>query len=982
MKKIIILTISVCFSLISHAQVSKTQTINAGKLSFALTSIEKSTITNLTLTGTIDARDFKTMRDSMNVLAVVDISGTTIVDYTGTEGTWTNIVNYYYPSNTMPSCSFYDINKNIAKTCLTSIQLPLSVASIDGMVFYDCTGLTSVNIPSLVTSIGGGAFGGCTGLTSVAIPPSVKFIGAETFMRCSELKSINIPSITAIGMGTFLDCKSLTSINIPSSVTLIANEAFVNCSGLTSLTIPSTVDSICSNAFQGCTGLTSIYVRGLTPLDLSPSTDVFKLVDKTACILHVPYGTTGFYAAANQWKDFTNIIEMPGIKLSSVNEVIEAAQGSTGSIEITSDFTWAASSDQTWLTINPTIGTGTKQTLAFTTEANASTTDQRVAKITISAPDQISQTITVTQKITIDPTKLDAFEPDNSVDQAGIIKSGDIQQHSIYPFEDIDYASFDLTNAPAQVEVKFNTIYSGHQIQLLAADGSTVLSTDNTLINTTLTQNGKYYIKAWNPDSLLIPGYQLCLKIIPIVVDRYEPDNTWQEAKLITPFTEQDDHTIKTIGDVDYVKFTISDAPRTIYADVTDNRKECKNFGIWLYDTNGTTILNYSNAPKINCGAYQEYTLIANGTYFLKVGLPQGESGSTRDDYTIKLTTNCVAPSITCNPADSLALVAIYNTMNGANWTRKLNWLTGQVQNWQGVTLSSEGRVTKLNLTCNNLQGSMPTEIGQLTALRFLNLGNIMFVESWDGANQLIHCTLPVSMTSLVSLEVLSLDGLNFNSELTDVFSGMVKLRELYLNQNGFTNTQLPAGILSCSKLERLAIDGNFFSQLPDITGLTNLQSFSAYSNLFTFEDIEPNWTISGFNYSPQHKLGQAQALNPETGTEVTYTIEVGGAHNLYQWYKNDLPIPGQTSNTLKIENVSKADAGLYHLCVTNSLATQLTLYSETLTLYQKELPIYKTLEAFYESTGGANWSNNANWLSDAPLTSWDGIYENDSGQY
>ena len=87
MKKTIIFAISVCFSLISHAQVSKTLTINAGKLSSALTSIEKSTITDLTLTGTIDAREFKTMRDSMNVLAVLDISGATIAAYYGTDGT-------------------------------------------------------------------------------------------------------------------------------------------------------------------------------------------------------------------------------------------------------------------------------------------------------------------------------------------------------------------------------------------------------------------------------------------------------------------------------------------------------------------------------------------------------------------------------------------------------------------------------------------------------------------------------------------------------------------------------------------------------------------------------------------------------------------------------------------------------------------------------------------------------------------------------
>jgi Leucine-rich repeat (LRR) protein len=935
MKKTIILAISVCFSLISHAQVAKALTINAGKLSSALTSIEKSTITNLTLTGTIDDRDFKTMRDEMPALSELDISGATVTAYNGTDGTYP--YKHDYLANVFPESAFFTLITGSGKTSLTSIILPSSVNSIGDDAFYGCTGLTSIIIPSSVNSIGMYAFDSCSSLTSLAIPPSV----------------------ISIGMGAFEDCSSLTSVTLPVSVTFIGQAAFFRCSNLN-----------------------SIYATEIIPVDLNSSIGVFYGVNKNTCILHVPYATSGLYAAANQWKDFTNIVEMPGFKLSSFNKVIEAAQGSTGSIEINSDVTWTALSDQTWLAVNPVTGTGIKQTLTFTAQVNALTTDQRVAKITISAPDQLPQTITVTQKITIDPTKLDAFEADNSVDKASIIKSGDIQQHSIYPFQDSDYASFDLTNAPAQVEVKFNTISSGHQIQLMAADGSTVLSTDKTIINTTLTQNGKYYIKAWNPDSLLIPEYQLCLKIIPIVPDRYEPDNTWQEAKLITPFTEQDDHTIKVVGDVDYVKFTISDAPRTIYVDVTDNRKECKKFEIWLYGTNGTTILNNSNAPRFNCGAYMEYTLPANGTYFLKVGLPQAESGYTRDDYTINLTTNGVAPSINCNSADSLALIAIYNTLNGANWSHKLNWLNGKVQNWQGVTLSSEGRVTKLNLTVNNLKGSIPSDIGQLTALRILNLGNNMYVEIGGEPNNLMSSTLPLSMANLVNLEVLSMDGLCFNSELTDIFPGMAKLRELYLNQNGFTNTQLPVGILSCSKIERLAIENNSFSQLPDVTGLTNLQSFSAFSNLFTFEDLEPNWAVSGFNYSPQRKIGPILTENPVAGTLVTHTVEVGGAHNIYQWYKNDQPIPGQTSNTLRIENVSKSDAGLYHLRVTNFLATQLTLYSETLTLYQKELPIYKALEAFYNSTGGENWTNKTNWLSDEPLTAWDGIYENESGQY
>ncbi|HEX7583948.1 MAG TPA: hypothetical protein VF373_04615, partial [Prolixibacteraceae bacterium] len=68
-----LLIICLCTTFLLHAQVSKTVNVTAGSLSLALTNTEKSTITNLTLTGTIDARDFKTMRDSMTVLAEIDL---------------------------------------------------------------------------------------------------------------------------------------------------------------------------------------------------------------------------------------------------------------------------------------------------------------------------------------------------------------------------------------------------------------------------------------------------------------------------------------------------------------------------------------------------------------------------------------------------------------------------------------------------------------------------------------------------------------------------------------------------------------------------------------------------------------------------------------------------------------------------------------------------------------------------------------------
>ena len=87
---------------------------------------------------------------------------------------------------------------------------------------------------------------------------------------------------------------------------------------------------------------------------------------------------------------------------------------------------------------------------------------------------------------------------------------------------------------------------------------------------------------------------------------------------------------------------------------------------------------------------------------------------------------------------DSLALVALYNSTGGPNWTNNTNWLNGPVSTWHGVTVLRDGRVGYLDLSSNNLVGSISTEIGQLTKLAYLNL-----------ANNLLNGPLPASIGNL-----------------------------------------------------------------------------------------------------------------------------------------------------------------------------------------------------------------------------------------
>ena len=262
MKKLLLLFTFLSIASGIFSQVSKSLNLDtAGTLSASMSLNELSTITNLTLTGTVDARDFKTMREEMPLLAVLDLSGVTIVAYSGTEGSsW----NTNYAANAVPENAFLNPDTSQGKKSLISVILPSSITSIGKVAFRRCSGLTSVTIPTSVISIGISAFEGCSGLTSLTIPSSVTTIDNSAFYYCSGLTSVDIPSsVISIGVGAFGYCSKLPTVNIPSSVTSIQKATFQGCSALTTIAIPSSVTSIGDFAFGSCSGLTTVLIPSL-----------------------------------------------------------------------------------------------------------------------------------------------------------------------------------------------------------------------------------------------------------------------------------------------------------------------------------------------------------------------------------------------------------------------------------------------------------------------------------------------------------------------------------------------------------------------------------------------------------------------------------------------------------------------------------------------------------------------------------------------
>ena len=145
--------------------------------------------------------------------------------------------------------------------------------------------------------------------------------------------------------------------------------------------------------------------------------------------------------------------------------------------------------------------------------------------------------------------------------------------------------------------------------------------------------------------------------------------------------------------------------------------------------------------------------------------LPQSFTGLTLEELQLKETQVCVPLTNEfhewlegirvkeigdrCVYPERDALVALYKATDGSNWKNRKNWLSPEdLGEWYGVTTDADGGVTKLDLQGNNMRGTIPHPMGQLTKLKTLNLSS----------NAALSGPLPLDLTRL-TLDSLALDG-------------------------------------------------------------------------------------------------------------------------------------------------------------------------------------------------------------------------------
>nr|XP_048327315.1 probable leucine-rich repeat receptor-like protein kinase At1g35710 [Ziziphus jujuba var. spinosa] len=202
-------------------------------------------------------------------------------------------------------------------------------------------------------------------------------------------------------------------------------------------------------------------------------------------------------------------------------------------------------------------------------------------------------------------------------------------------------------------------------------------------------------------------------------------------------------------------------------------------------------------------------------------------------DYTNTSTSPCDLPGITCNHAGSVTNISRLENDNSllGKKLERFNW-------------SSFPNLVHLQVIEAGLVGSIPTEIGRLSKLTYLDLsfnnltgqlplslGNLSQLEVFYLSNNKINGSIPPELGNMKNLVELSLDNNYFSGPIPSLKNlSQLELLDAHFNE---IYGSIPVHIGKLTKLNRLDLRHNMLSgSIPqEISNLKNLEELMLWNN-------------------------------------------------------------------------------------------------------------------------------------------------------
>lgn len=169
------------------------------------------------------------------------------------------------------------------------------------------------------------------------------------------------------------------------------------------------------------------------------------------------------------------------------------------------------------------------------------------------------------------------------------------------------------------------------------------------------------------------------------------------------------------------------------------------------------------------------------------------------------------------------ALIALYNALDGPNWTNSTNWCTDKpVNEWAGIIIDDKLRVSSIDLHNNGLKGELPPEIGAFSSLFFLDL-----------SHNSISGRIPKEIGKLKNLREFWAVYNSFTGGIPEELYDLDLLRVLELKRNSRLGGSISPKIEGMRSLERADLsECGLSGSLPEgITRLPELKGFISSLN-------------------------------------------------------------------------------------------------------------------------------------------------------